>query len=419
MNNAGAIFNRTNWWNSIGWLLNPDWLFYLAVATLPLESLVTSEIVTIPKIVGMLAFGSWVLASIVQRRKVYWGVPLVTMGLFILWGVVSLVWTLDFSRTRSSVITYTLLMMFYVLIINSVRTRDQLDKTLIAVWAGGMVVVASAIFQVATTSFEASLYSQRVAGFIGNPNTYAVWALAAVPGFYWMIVRGWKSVTGVLAIFGLVAMLVTILYSASRGGAVSVVALVLCFLLLNRKKWQSLAIVIVVAILVWCFAPPLFWTRLSQFTAPAVVVGDRMRDLWPAGWNAFLGNPWIGSGLGTNELVIRSVIGKLLSVHSAPLAVAIEVGIFGVLTYLAFICIPPLQLLKSATLKRQAALDLKGLVPIVLASFVAFLVSWVKGGGLEYSKILWLMLGLMTAITTIIQSAMSVSGITDHEQDAL
>jgi hypothetical protein len=40
---------------------------------------------------------------------------------------------------------------------------------------------------------------------------------------------------------------------------------------------------------------------------------------------------------------------------------------------------------------------------ILLASFLGYMTTWFKGGGAEYQKMLWVLLGLMSAYARILE----------------
>ena len=193
--------------------------------------------------------------------------------------------------------------------------------------------------------------------------------------------------------------MITNLFTASRGGVISVVVFFLVLLTFRRARRQGAILSVAVIVLAWQLAPPFFWERLGELgTEPEV----RLAILWPAGRDAFLRNPLLGSGLGTNALTLSRVLLYLTSVHSAPLAIAIEVGLPGLLIYLSFMAIPVFHLWNAIkAFDSQGRTDLSKLAEVVVATFVAFLASWIKGGGLEYSKVLWLLLGLMAVLSTM------------------
>jgi O-antigen ligase len=138
---------------------------------------------------------------------------------------------------------------------------------------------------------------------------------------------------------------------------------------------------------------------------------DRLVDLWPAGWRAFKSSPWIGYGLGASEKIMPEFIitvftGNIASVHNSLLAIGIDMGIPGIFLYLLFVLIPTLRLYKAIKLANKARqrTTLLTAADLLLAVLVAYMASWFKGGGLEYHKMLWLLVGLEAAFGWILSS---------------
>lgn len=125
--------------------------------------------------------------------------------------------------------------------------------------------------------------------------------------------------------------------------------------------------------------------------------GDpRTSWLWPLGLRAVGQHPVLGTGLGTG-------VGGTV-VHNAPLAVAVDLGLPGLALYLGFIVYAAGRLPRalSTTMKRGRSEDCVFAI-VLLASFLGYMTTWFKGGGAEYSKMLWVLLGLMSTYARMLE----------------
>jgi O-antigen ligase len=160
------------------------------------------------------------------------------------------------------------------------------------------------------------------------------------------------------------------------------------------------------------FAPFAFWQRWEETRMQG---GDvRTRELWPAGLKAFAQRPLMGSGLGTNAQAIAPVRGRAEAgtvVHNPPLAVATELGLPGLALYLGFIVSATARLLRALAARLKLGRSRDTTFAIVLfAGFAGYMTSWFKSGGAEQQKMLWVLLGLMSAYARILEQPTVTAG---------
>lgn len=108
--------------------------------------------------------------------------------------------------------------------------------------------------------------------------------------------------------------IVCLMMTASRGGAVATAAGLVVFATLylfgrrdplQRNGWVIVASVVLLAIVVWLTGDRLFG-RMEGLT-----VGDQAREtMFAVHWRVFEASPWIGNGLGTFDIVNRTLLDK-------------------------------------------------------------------------------------------------------------
>jgi len=354
--------------------------------------------VTILKLAGGLAFAGWLLGRLRARDRVRWDTGATLMLLFVFWGAASYFWSIDPATSMNKLQTYVLLLVTYFLVINVVRGEKQLSATMVALWVGMLVLVVSGVMGI--SAIQANNEDSRLAGVEGNANGYVALLIACVPACYWLFTRAKSAFYRAVVAASLLGAAVTSFYTKSRGGFISIVVFFLTLLAFRQTRRRTLGFVLVFLVLALRLAPLGLWQRLDESRQRGDV---RTTRLWPAGLRALGQHPLFGSGLGTNERAIRA-LGARESVHNSPLAVAIELGTVGLTLYCALLayCIVRLwRATASATIlgrMREA-----GFAIVLLAGFFGYMTTWFKGGGMEYSKMVWVLLGLMSAYARMLE----------------
>jgi len=379
-------------------LSNATLALFTFIAILPLDTIAIGDVGGIPKLIGIVATVAFIVTWAIRKKPIRWDRSLSIYLLFLFIGLFSFFWSSNPDSTIQAFSTYLLAFMIPFLILNICEDRHAIDIMMIALAVAGMITVCSGLIDLVQVLGT----REGVAGIIKNPNTYATWCVISLPGLYWLWVK-WKKWWGrLLLITAFAGSLLSILYSLSRGGYISLLAFGLLIVLLSRMRFKTLVLVALVGLLVFWFWPAEETVRFESFLSGHEL---RIELIWPIGIEAFLNSPIVGYGLGTNNWVLGRIYGgyngRDISAHSAPLAIAIELGILGLIPYLLFIVFILFQSFRLLKYLRVAQSELYSLQIVMIAAFIAFLFSWVKGGGMEYSKILFLLSGLMLVINRI------------------
>jgi putative inorganic carbon (HCO3(-)) transporter len=373
----------------------------LFLAALPFEQF-SALGVTILKLAGGLALVVWLFSRLRSLNPIHWDLGLTLMVLFVGWGTASGLWSMSPAATMAQLPTYALLLVSYFLIVNVVRNEKQLSAAMIALWLGVLALLTSGAVDLAAMGFHAR---SRVSGIFGNPNGYVAMLVACIPSGHWVFTRTRVPFRRLVTAAALVVAVLTSLYSQSRGGILAIIVFLLSLLAFRQTRRRGAVFAVLVIALASRLAPLALWERWDEIKMRG---GDvRTLELWPAGLRAFAQNPWLGSGLGTNAGAMYQVRGTRAGggvVHNGPLAVAIELGLPGLALYLGFIAYALVRLLRALAQSRKQGREKETVFAVVLvASFVGYMTTWFKGGGAEYQKMLWVLLGLMSAYARILE----------------
>jgi len=390
-------------------LLKPEWAFYAFMVGLPLDTVISGDIFSLPKILGFLALASFLLSIIIRRKNVKFDAAFWVMMMYLAWCTLSYFWSINPSASLARIFSIIQFAILYILIINLVATEAVLSRAMLALGIGAAVLAGTGVVQLRQVAVlnQTALSLDRLAGAADNANWYFVVAICMIPALYWLMAnyRNWLIKLFAFLIAG--ALFVTALYTQSRGGLISLGIFFLAYLVLTDKKASAVLILSLVGLMGFLIMPSTVYARFLTIGSDPF---DRLTVLWPAAWLAFTRNMWIGSGIGTSSFVMyRYLAGyryaaEALSPHNSFLAIGIDTGLVGIALYLSFALIPIIKLLiafvKGKMRWHKGKMERFGI--LLLCALLAYITSWFKGGGMEYQKMLWVLVGLESAVLNII-----------------
>jgi O-antigen ligase len=240
---------------------------------------------------------------------------------------------------------YLKMLLVTFLIVQLVRTPDDLRRLSYAAFAGAVATVFLGLANLAF-GIEAAgehyvgegAYVLRFTGAHENPNRAAAFMCAALPFGLFAVKHGSRRVR-LLGVAGVVVLIVAIFATFSRSVVVPftvIAAAVLLREVRSRRSYLALVALLAVGILL---APGYYWERLLglrealETTSLDWSVYTRMLALRTA-WEMFLDHPLTGVGLGnfieaaSYQLFVRIVV------HNSYLEILVGAGIFGLVAFL-------------------------------------------------------------------------------------
>jgi O-antigen ligase len=365
-------------------------LLLLLVASLPLESVYTipgSGSVT--KFLGLLTGATWAL-SVLQRGGPRAPHTLhVVALLFVLWNACSLVWTIDGSATQTRVLTYAQLFVLLLVVWDSVTSMTQLRRVLLADVVGCCVGALLLVADYVVLGAAAEVHGRVTVGNF-NPNDAGVIFALGLPVACYLLAT-WRGpgrrlvalIAGTYLPLGTFAVLAT-------GSRAALLAVVPALWYAGRLLWRSrptLAVVsfvgvggLAVAALPLLPAAPVqrLWNTGNELMHGNL---NHRQDVWAEAFRIIGENPWFGIGAGAFKVAATGVnkVG-----HNFVLALLAEIGIVGLVLFLAIIVVAVRAIRPAPRALRELWLTI-----LVAWTFAALLHNW------EYRKLTWLMFGLM------------------------
>ena len=372
-------------------------LAYLAVwATvfaIPWEVVVVVHGVgTISRIIGLLAFGLGVV-GVLARGKMRAPIRfhLLTVA-FLVWASLSFFWAIDPEPAMLQIKRNLQLIGLIWLLWEFSETPARRAGLYQAYVLGAYVAVINTFINYKSGVAAAGERFSAAEG--ANPNDLGfllvlalplAWHLAVTGKSFWMI---W--INRLYLPLGLVGLFLT----ASRSGLiVGIVALSIVPWTLPRLKFRvKVAAVLIAAIAVagaLAYVPARSWQRLGT-TRAQLEEGtlNKRTTIWMAGLRVFPRNPIIGVGLNGYPRATQGVLGEHKGAHNAYMSVLIELGLIGIILFLAVLA-------DTFLAARAAPLQERKLLLVLFFTLVIGLMprAW------ETKKPTWVILALLHAAT--------------------
>ena len=312
---------------------------WLLVFVIPLENVVIPGVGLLSIVVGMVATGICVLA-IIERGSVR---PLnmghALMGLFVLWAVVSYLWSHDRDGTLVLAAVYVRMLLMVWLIWQLSSEAGQPLRLLQAYVLGTFAAGVDTIYQFVRQN-EAAY--QRYAGAGANPDDLGLMMALSVPIAYCFFIQLRGRVRWLYGAHMALAA-TTILLSATRGAALAVaVALVIVPATAARLKWRQMAAILLTAAVIvgagLFVAPESSRERLA--TIPQEFAGGSLSGrtpIWAAGVELFRQHPFMGVGAGAYRESVRQILIVGEVAHNTFLSIVVELGVVGLAIFCALL----------------------------------------------------------------------------------
>jgi probable O-glycosylation ligase (exosortase A-associated) len=202
----------------------------------------------------------------------------------------------------------------------------------------------------------------------------------------------------------------SIVASASRGGAVALLAVLAVVWLASPRKMLFLVLVGILSVGVYLAADQKYWDRMATTTDTAEGTARERIESWKAGWEMFKDHP-LGVGSGNfavrfpeyqSDYMTRSMWGR--QAHSLWFTLLSELGIPGVLLYLSLLGWNVRDLLRLRRLSRDEPVH--GYAHYMSVAFIASLVGYLTAGtflSVLYYPHYWYLTAMIIATRRIVE----------------
>jgi len=175
--------------------------------------------------------------------------------------------------------------------------------------------------------------------YFADENDMSLYLNMILPFFYFLFLEEKIKYLKFFYLIGLILCLSTIIISFSRGGFVGLLAVGIFIWLVSPRKYISLFIILIIAVMLFYFVDDKYWSEMSTITnMKESTVNERIIS-WETAWKMFLDHPF---GVGGNNFQIlfpqyqpsdyRNMWGRVA--HSLWFTLLADLGIIGVIIYL-------------------------------------------------------------------------------------
>jgi probable O-glycosylation ligase (exosortase A-associated) len=310
----------------------------------------------------------------------------------------------------ASLFDYLKTVAVFLLLSHVITTMGLLRR---AGWVLTIMAIGLALFyfyNFATGAFiDKGDNSDRLIGNEGaltkNPNDMALMVNLLLPltvGLFLSSKRSWQR--GFL-FFAICMEAGTVILTYSRGGAVTLVAIMLLYIWkLRHKAERSLLYTVLLAgVLALPLLPSSYFERMSTITSMADrtgSAGERLSDLIIA-VKTVVANPVLGAGIGMNMLAMREARGEWRQVHNVYLEHAIDLGLPGLVLFLALLtsCVQAVSRIQRLNVSPELSYLAQGIQVSLIAYAVAAMFHPVS-----YHYFFYYIAGLAIAARTIAEA---------------
>jgi len=401
------------------WIKKPVYALYTVVfiSLLP-HGLIPQDIYDyLYKLLAIVATATWLIDILRRRGKIIFTPTSLFIFLFMLWSLITLFWTSNVSIGITFLQIYLARFVIFLLLVpNLIRTDDRLDGFMTVLALSAWTLVISSVVTVLSTGF---LPGMRFKVFEENENALGIITLVSMTGVVWKALRPSKlkiKIWRPLAFIFLLAAIGIIAMSGSRGSLISLFVTFVAFLFWKQTRVFG-KVGILYLIIIGLLTPILFKATFERFTLadPTNTLLGGREALWSAAWMYIKNNPWIGAGIGNSNYVMlsylqyfRSILGlNYAPVHNPILTIWMETGLPGLILFLSGLISATVVFIKLYIKNKSLDYDfLRPYFPIIISVFCGYMLSWIKGGGIESSVSYFLILALLLIPACFVPSSL-------------
>jgi O-antigen ligase len=395
-----------------------------AVLTFLEQLTIAGPALSFSKVAGLLLATSWFAVMTTRERASRESFitehPSMTtiLLMFLAWTALSSAWAELPSAALLDTTRFALNIVLFVIVFTAVRSVDDTTTVIAGVLIGALI---TAIFGILNPPApESAIDASRISSTIGDPNELAILLDA---GFILSIgavaIPGKHPLLRLLAPIAAGACLLALFLTVSRGGLIALgVALIAAIVVGGR--WRPLLLAGAVALGLAAFAyfaylaPPIARDRIESVSSGQARQAEGRTTIWQIGWRMFEANPVKGVGASNFQnssihyllqpgATVRSdqIVDEPAIAHNTYLQTIAELGVVGGIGLLAIFSFGLSCAWRAARL--CARIGEQGLEILSRALIVALVATYVGDFFItnQYSKQLWLLLGLAPAYLAI------------------
>jgi hypothetical protein len=252
----------------------------------------------------------------------------------------------DTEKAHEVVENYFKLVVFYLLLVTTIRTEDDLKKVVLAFIAITGIYMLHSYREFLDGRHKYRMGIPRMVGVdmaLGDPNSFSASIVYALPLVLpcWSILREARPRWSWLLLAYVALSVLCILLTGSRGGFISMVLCIMIYAIRSQHRGRVLLALVCLAPLVWFIIPTELQNRFYSVIDPSVApdaetakgsADSRSEGFW-VGLDLWRASPATGCGPGAWVPATR----RTIEAHNLYGQVMGEMGLLGVLTFTAIL----------------------------------------------------------------------------------
>ncbi len=258
--------------------------------------------------------------------------------------LLSPLWSIDRAASVEGALEVGKHFLFFTAVANTLTTPQRIRTALLLYAAASIVPGWGTFWNWWHDEFLVQGFRGRWLGVMADPNHDCMALVGAVPLLLYFAATGPGTWRRILGAGGAAAVLMGIVATHSRGGSLGLLAAVLAWALMSKRKGLAFALALVAAAGVMLFAPRSFWQRnesISQFEEDASVRGRL--QAWQVAERIFKERPLLGVGEAAflsawkQYAPIDDPVEHPYVAHNLELEVLGQLGVVGLFGMLGFV----------------------------------------------------------------------------------
>lgn len=244
--------------------------------------------------------------------------------------------------------SYAKMVLITYLVVQLVRTPDDLRRLAHAVFLGAVATVALGVaklyfgFGPDEGNYIGGVNVIRFAGAHENPNRAAAIMCSALPLGLFAVKYCRSRVLRVLYVAAIVALIVGIFWTFSRSVVIAFAFVLLAVMVREMRSRRSYVMLLALIAAGVLLAPRYYWDRVIGLRSALETTGldwsvyTRLLALRTA-WELFLAHPLTGIGLGNFIVAAAYKVFVRIVVHNSYLEVLVGTGVFGLAAFMGIV----------------------------------------------------------------------------------
>ncbi len=320
-------------------------LGYILITTLRIEEAVPALLnLHLARLLTAFLLAAWLVKLARQGERPDLTAPPLAV-LYILFGLMAIsvapsVWP---TRSFEAALDMLKILLFVVVFINLVQTEGRL-RVFLWIWILAHAYLAATSVHYYLTDYQPGLSGRpRGSGsYLEDPNDFALALNLILPFAFHLLVTERRVLARAILLFCLSLFTVGIVATQSRGGLVALLVVGVGLGIANRRRVAVVGLLALCCLLILVVAGPEYWERQSSIiTYQADASAQGRLVAWRAGLAMLADRPLTGVGLDGFSTAYGLRYGldtrefRWIAPHNAYIQVAAELGIPGILCYLA------------------------------------------------------------------------------------